>query len=81
MSPRDFDSDEVARGDRHVLRFTENVECRLCETVFPGEFVDLTGSMTVEDMTDPPIGTHTCPACGHQWSSELTGWQMFTEAG
>lgn len=77
--PRSFDSDDVARALHPVLRFSENVECRVCETVFEGEFVD--DSMTVEDIVAPPIGTHRCPACGHEWISELTGWTLFGEAG
>lgn len=81
MSPRAFDSDEVARSEGTVLRFTENVECRACETVFEGVFYDPCGSMTVEDMTDPPVGEHICPACGLHWLSEMTGWSFFSEAG
>lgn len=79
--PRAFDSDEVARWPDVVLRFSENVDCPVCETVFEGQFYDLTTSMTVEDMTDPPVGQHHCPACGHRWGSELTGWSFFSEAG
>lgn len=83
MSPRAFDSDEVARNPGHlILRFTENVECEAgCGTVFEGVFFDTTGSMTIEDMTDPPVGEHICPFCGRHWVSELTGWTFFSEAG
>jgi uncharacterized protein (DUF2225 family) len=81
--PRDFDSDDIARrtGAVYQLRFTENVECPICFTVFDGEFFDTTGSMTVEDMAEPPIGIHTCPACRHKWGSVYTGWQFYSEAG
>lgn len=79
--PRAFDSDEVAHSDRPVLRFVEIVDCPVCETEFEGQFHDPSGSMTVEDMTDPPIGEHLCPACGHRWDSEMTGWSFFSEAG
>lgn len=76
--PRDFDSDAVARGEA-VLRFTENVDCPRCDTIFESVFHD--DSDTVEDITDPPTGTHTCPACGHRWTCEMTGWTFYTEAG
>lgn len=76
--PRAFDSDHIARSEPTALRFTENVECR-CGCVFEGVFHD--DSMSVEDMTDPPIGEHRCPACAHQWVSEATGWSFFSEAG
>lgn len=80
MSPRAFDSDEVAR-DEHPgpLRFTETVECPHCAQEFEGVFFD--DSMTVQDITDPPEGHHRCPRCGHAWRSELTGWTFYSEAG
>lgn len=76
--PRAFDSDEVARSENVLLRFTENVECD-CGCVFEGVFYD--DSMTVEDIVDPPRGRHTCPECGHRFVTELTGWTFFSEAG
>ena len=79
MTPRAFDSDDVARGLQDGLRFTENVECSNCATVFEGQFHD--DSMTVEDITDPPTGEHTCPACGFHFGTEMTGWTFFSEAG
>jgi predicted RNA-binding Zn-ribbon protein involved in translation (DUF1610 family) len=80
MTPRAFDSDEVAR-DEHpgLLRFTENVDCPQCGQVFEGQFHD--PSLTVQDITDPPAGRHECPNCGHRFTSELTGWTMYNEAG
>lgn len=77
--PRDFDSDEVARGEQLALRFTELVDCPACGQTFHGVFHD--DSMSVEDLTDPPIGEHTCPECGHQFVSEMTGWTFYSEAG
>lgn len=79
MSPRAFDSDEVSRADTPLLRFSENVDCDECGVVFEGEFVD--NSMTVEDIADPPRGRHVCPGCGHEWTSEMTGWTFYSEAG
>lgn len=79
MTPRAFDSDDVARGLQVGLRFTENVDCPQCDTVFEGEFHD--DSMTVHDITDPPTGEHTCPACQHRFPTEMTGWTYFGEAG
>lgn len=76
--PREFDSDLVARGEQR-LRFVELVDCPSCDVVFDGVFDD--DSLTVEDMVDPPTGTHTCPQCGHRWTSEATGWSFFSEAG
>lgn len=75
--PRAFDSD--AQPSR--LDFTENVTCEVCGEVFEGLFSDYAQSLTFQDMTDPPLGQHTCPCCGHGWCSELTGWTFFSEAG
>ena len=81
--PRAFDSDEVAHGDQaageYMLRFTENVDCPACGAVSEGVFHD--DSDSVEDIDTAPVGEHTCPACGHHWASELTGWTFFSEAG
>lgn len=75
--PRSFDSDSAPAE----LRFTENVTCPACGEIFEGSFVDYTESQSVEDMTEPPVGEHECPRCGHGFRSELTGWMFFTEAG
>jgi hypothetical protein len=37
--------------------------------------------MSVEDIAEAPTGEHTCPACGHTWISEVTGWTFYSEAG
>jgi len=73
--PRDFDS-----GARQMaLRFTEIVDCPRCATAFEGVFH--ADGDSVEDVVDPPIGEHECPACAHHFPSELTGWTFYTEAG
>lgn len=78
--PRAFDSDEVAQSDGPMmLHFTEYVDCPSCQYEFEGEFHD--DSLSVEDMTDPPYGEHTCPQCKHRFASEATGWSFFSEAG
>jgi hypothetical protein len=77
MSPRAFDSDK----HEGQLWFHEQVDCPVCDEVFLGEFVDQTRSLSVEDMVEPPIGSHKCPACGEEFISELSGWVMFGEAG
>lgn len=74
--PRAFDSDHTA-GRRLV--FEELVDCPRCDTTFTGLFVD--DSDTVQDLTDAPQGGHTCPNCGYEWISGLSGWTFFTEAG
>lgn len=76
--PRAFDSD-AARHLPTALRFTENVDCPICDTTFEGVFHD--DSDTVEDMTDAPVGSHTCPSCHHEWISGMSGWTFFSEAG
>jgi rubredoxin len=75
--PRDFDSDDPDA----VLSFTENVECPACELIFHGEFTDQSRSLSVQDMTEAPVGRHHCPDCGMVWDSEMTGWMLFSEAG
>lgn len=77
MSPRDFDSDDRTQ----TPAFVENVDCDRCGTTFEGFFLDTTGSLSFEDMTDPPEGHHICPACGHSWRSQATGWSFYSEAG
>jgi hypothetical protein len=72
-----FDSDSAPRW----LTFSENVTCPRCEEIFDGLFVDHTESHSVEDLTDPPVGEHVCPECGLAFSTEMTGWMFFTEAG
>lgn len=76
--PRDFDSDALARGEQ-ALRFTENVDCPQCALVFESVFHSPAASL--EDLTDPPIGEHHCPGCGHRFAEELTGWLFYGEAG
>ncbi len=75
--PRSFDSDDRTA----ILRFTENVECPRCEEIFPAQFVDLTQSLSVQDMTEAPLGAHWCPSCDHRWSSRMQGWMFYNEAG
>lgn len=75
--PREFDSDAPAP----VLRFTENVECPRCGEMFEGIFTDQSRSLSVQDMTDPPVGHHECCWCGHLFTSELSGWMLYGEAG
>jgi uncharacterized Zn-finger protein len=74
--PRDFDSDEQTKGP---LSFVENVDCPACATVFEGFF--FSESISFEDMAEPPMGAHTCPACGNTFRSEATGWSFYSEAG
>lgn len=75
--PRQFDSDETDP----VLQFSENVTCPGCGEVFEGEFYDQSRSLSVQDMTDPPVGRHRCPVCDGEFRSEATGWVLFSEAG
>ena len=77
IMPRAFESDDLPA----TLSFTENVTCEACEEIFEGLFVDYTASQSVEDLTEPPEGHHRCPACGNEWTSAMTGWMFFTEAG
>lgn len=75
--PRAFDSDDLPP----MLSFTENVTCDVCGEIFEGLFLDYSASQSVEDLVDPPEGDHECPDCGHRWTSFMTGWMFFTEAG
>lgn len=75
--PRHFDSD--AKTPR--LIFDENVECPACKEIFEGQFFDHTQSLTVEDMVDPPSGDHECPFCEYKFSSTISGWMFYSEAG
>lgn len=75
--PRAFDSD--AHQGRH--EFTENVDCPACGTEFEGHFIDETDSIDFEDMTEPPRGVHECPHCQRVFSTDLTGWGFYNEAG
>jgi uncharacterized protein YlaI len=75
---RTFDSDDVARGAA-VLSFTERVDCPACDTIFDATFQD--DSLTVEDISEAPTATHVCPACRHTFTTAMTGWMWFGEAG
>lgn len=75
--PRDFDSDDHEAS----LEFTENVECPQCGCIFEGRFFDFQQSLSVQDMTEPPMGAHECPECEWEWGSEMTGWMLYSEAG
>ncbi len=76
--PRAYDSDRQRR-EQKPLRFVENVDCPRCATTFDGTFH---GQGTdLDDLVDPPTGTHTCPGCGRQFTTEFTGWMFHTEAG
>lgn len=75
--PRGFDSDDPAA----VLLFSENVECPSCAEIFEGLFYDPHASLSVQDMTDPPLGRHECPSCATVWISRATGWSFYSEAG
>lgn len=76
--PRAFDSAEQPRSGT-PLCLIENVECAHCSVVFEGVFRG--DADTVEDLTDPPVGSHVCPRCGHQFTSEMSGWMFYSEAG
>lgn len=75
--PRGFDSD----ADPAVLVFHENVECPFCSEIFEGQFLDHTQSLSVQDMVVAPFGDHECPECGREFSSTLSGWMFYGEAG
>lgn len=75
--PRSFDSDDPDP----TLEFTENVDCPSCGEIFEGTFHDLSGSLSVQDMVDPPVGSHDCPLCRRQFTSLGTGWSFYSEAG
>lgn len=75
--PRDFDSDSPTDG--HA--FVENVDCECCGITFEAFFHDVGGSLSFQDMSEPPVGTHSCPGCKHVFTTELTGWTFYNEAG
>ena len=78
--PRAFDSDEVGRRDGvSCLSFVENVDCVSCGLAFDSEFH--AQALSVEDIDEAPVGTHICPACQFEWSSQMSGWLFYTEAG
>lgn len=75
--PRSFDSD-----DRWpVLSFTENVTCPICGEIFEGLFFDRTMSLSVQDMIEAPQGDHECPWCESTFSTDMSGWMFYGEAG
>lgn len=75
--PRQFDSDD----SRAELSFTENVDCPRCGEIFEGDFYDPQRSLSVQDMADPAVGDHECPYCGYAFSSQMSGWMFYGEAG
>ena len=80
MSPRLFDSDDVARDpDAAPLTFVENVDCPACGAAFEALFT--ADAATLDALVDPPVAGHTCPGCAHTFSTAMTGWTVYTEAG
>lgn len=77
--PRAFDSDAQHHPDAGPLAYTENVDCPACGATFDGLFT--AGPGTVDDLDTPPEGAHSCPGCGHRFTTTLTGWTHTTEAG
>lgn len=75
--PRTFDSDQSPEN----LIFVENVECLFCGEVFEGNFFDYTKSLSVQDMTEAPLGDHECPSCGRHFTTTMSGWMFYSEAG
>lgn len=75
--PRQFDSDDPSAE----LMFSENVSCPECEEIFEGLFYDRSRSLSVQDMVEAPVGDHQCPWCEHEFSSAMTGWMFYGEAG
>jgi protein-disulfide isomerase len=75
--PRQFDSD----GRTVSLVFTENVECPACSQIFDGLFFDHTQSLSVQDMVEAPTGDHECPFCEYAFTTTLSGWMFYGEAG
>lgn len=75
--PRAFDSDEAPS----TPVFGELVDCPFCGERFEGEFADREASLSVQDMAVVPIGDHQCPFCDRRFSSPMTGWVMYGEAG
>lgn len=86
--PRAFDSDAkpILRDCEHcdpehpVLVFTEILTCPACAAEFEGEFV-AEAATDVEDIDTPPQGVHECPFCQWTWTSSMTGWTVYSEAG
>jgi hypothetical protein len=72
------DSDEQARGDE-PLRLTANVDCRQCGAAYEGQWAD--SSISLEDMTEPPVAMQECPACGCRQEETWPGWMHRSEAG
>lgn len=71
------DSDEQARGDG-LLHFSTLLDCPGCGETFEGHWTD--PSLTIEDMTDPPVAEQECAACGHKFTEEYPGWMFRSEA-
>jgi uncharacterized protein (UPF0212 family) len=74
---RSFDSDDHPL----VLHFTENLDCPRCGETFEAFFVDRSGSLSVQDLVEAPVGEHVCPWCEHMFTSEFSGWMFYSEAG
>lgn len=58
---------------------TAFLDCPECQLTFEATWAD--DSLDLQDMPSAPVATHTCPACGHQFTQEYPGWSLFTEAG
>jgi uncharacterized C2H2 Zn-finger protein len=78
--PKLNDTDDELHQDK-VLRFSENVDCPKCGTLFEGNWIadviDVEQIAGVEDF----VGDQTCPKCGHVFHEDYTGWHNYSDAG
>jgi hypothetical protein len=72
------DSDDQARSAGPLV-LTANVDCGSCLAVFEGVWTD--PSITIEDMTEPPVAVQKCPVCGAEIEETWPGWMFRSEAG
>ena len=67
--------------DRQSLVFSNLVDCpsTVCDEVMEVDFV-AEGVYDAEDIPGDLSTTVTCPACGHEFVTEYTGWTVRDEA-
>lgn len=72
------DSDEQAQQGGPIV-LTAIIDCPSCEAPVDGIWTD--DSISIEDMTEPPVAEQKCGACGANFTEEYPGWMFRSEAG
>jgi hypothetical protein len=80
--PRATDTDLNKAADQNII-FRQHIDCPECGVTVPDVSFD-TGAKDEDGLTGLEPGDLTarvtCPACGHEFEAEFTGWVNYGDA-